>query len=239
MTAEKTVRSRAEKVAAEVEDGIYRSRAAVGTFLGRRTDLIEEHGVSPSVMNEALQLLRDRGMVTVRPGPKGGIFVASQPPQIRLGALDLWFQGLSTDPIKLFETRMYLENLFSEVALLRATPDDIADLEWALEEMRKATDPKAFLNANMRLHLAIGRASRIDMLVSLYESIVVIISSTLVRVEATHGWKRPHRQSIEVHANLVNAIRDRDRERLTKVMSLHDQDMVRAADPGRSPHIVK
>lgn len=238
MTARKARSSRAEQVAAAIETEVYGSRAPVGTFLGRRADLIEKYGVSPSVLNESLHLLRDRGLISVRPGPRGGIFVASQPPQIRLGALDLWFQGLMTEPVKVFETRTYLENLFSEVAVRRATPDDIADMEWALEEMRRAENPRAFLDSNMRLHLAIGRASRIDMLVGLYESIVVALTSTLVRVEAVYNWERVHRQSVEVHSNMIAAIRDRDRAALAKAIELHSRDMVREGDPSRSPHIV-
>ncbi|HEV7977904.1 FadR/GntR family transcriptional regulator [Amycolatopsis sp.] len=238
MAARKVRESRAEQVAAAIETGVYKASAPVGTFLGRRAELIEKHEVSPSVLNEALQLLRDRGLVTVRPGPKGGVFVASQAPQIRLGALDLWFQGLATEPVKIFETRMYLENLFSEVALARATPNDIADMEWALEEMRRAESPRAFLDSNMRLHLAIGRASRIDMLVSLYETIVVVLTSTLVRVEAVYNWDRVHRHSVEVHANMIAAIRDRDRHALMKVIEVHGRDMVRTTDSSRSPQIV-
>jgi DNA-binding FadR family transcriptional regulator len=236
MTTRKVRVSRAEQVAAAIENEVFASRAPVGTFLGRRSDLIEKHGVSPSVINEALQLLRDRGMVTVRPGPSGGVFVASQPPQVRLGALDLWFQGLSVPPVKMFESRMHLEDLFSQVAIGRATPDDIADMEWGLQEMRQAKTPRAFLDANMRLHLTIGRATRLDLLVELYESIVVMLSAALVRVEAVLPWENgAKRRSIQVHADLVAAIRDRDRVLLEKTVQLHAQDMTRMSDPSRSP----
>src|SRR5260221_14011531 len=113
-------RSRAQQVALVIENALLTSRTPVGTSLGRRTDLMVEHDVSPTVMNETLRILRDRGLVVVRPGPGGGVFVANQPPQVRLGALDLWFSGSGTDPLDLFEARNHLEDILTSVALDRA-----------------------------------------------------------------------------------------------------------------------
>jgi GntR family transcriptional repressor for pyruvate dehydrogenase complex len=41
--------------------------------------------VAPATLTEAVRLLQERGLVTVRPGPKGGIFVARPDPFARLG----------------------------------------------------------------------------------------------------------------------------------------------------------
>jgi DNA-binding FadR family transcriptional regulator len=186
-------------------------------------------------MNEILRILRDRGLVVVRPGPGGGVFVANQPPQVRLGALDLWFSGAGTDPLDLFEARTYLEDVLTPVAAERAGPSDIRDMEWALEEMRAATDARAFLDANLRLHMAIARSARIPVLAGMYEAIATILQSTLTRVELLPDHDEMYARNVEVHAEIVAAIRERDREGLTKLMELHRQDLVRAIDPSRSP----
>ena len=60
--------SRAQQVAAQVENELLAARTPVGTSLGRRTDLMERFGISPTVCNEALRFLRDRDLVLVRPG---------------------------------------------------------------------------------------------------------------------------------------------------------------------------
>ncbi|MDT7703452.1 MAG: hypothetical protein QOJ30_5777 [Pseudonocardiales bacterium] len=227
--------SRAQQVAADIENTLLAERTPVGTSLGRRTDLMARHRVSPTVMNEALRILRDRELVIVRPGPGGGVFVASRPPQVRLGALDLWFSGSSTDPLDLFEARTHLEDALTSVALDRAGPADVRDMEWAVEEMRAAAGARAFLEANMRLHLAIARAARIPVLAGMYEAIAAIITGTLTRVELIPGHEEMYAHSIAVHGEIVAAIRDGDREALTKLMSLHRHDLVRAEDPSRSP----
>ncbi|MCW2723000.1 MAG: hypothetical protein QOG20_2113 [Pseudonocardiales bacterium] len=220
--------SRAQQVATAIEDELLAARTPVGTSLGRRTDLMERHGVSPTVMNETLRILRDRGLVVVRPGPGGGVFVASRPPQVRLGALDLWFSGSGTDPVDLFEARTHLEDVLTSVALDRAGPSDVRDMEWAVEEMRGAADARAYLEANLRLHRAVARAARIPVLAGMYEAIAAIITGTLTRAELLPGHEEMYGRNIEVHAEIVAAIRERDREALTKLMDLHREDLVRA-----------
>ncbi|WP_028931579.1 FadR/GntR family transcriptional regulator [Pseudonocardia asaccharolytica] len=231
--------SRAQQVADEIEDELLTSGAPAGARIGLRTELIRRFEVSPSVMNEALRILRDRDLVTVKPGAHGGVFVANPAAQVRLGNLDLWFRQLRLDPKHLFEARVYLEDLFATVALTRATPEDIRAMQWALEEMRAVSgDPRSFLEATMRFHLAIARASRIEVLIGFYESIITVLGATLVRASyASDQHEEMMRHNLEVHANMAAAIRDQDAVALDKILVLHHRDLIWASDPSRSPHV--
>jgi len=114
------------------------------------------------------------------------------------------------------------------VAVQRATPEDIRAMQWALDEMRGARDDaRAFLDANMRLHLAIARASRVELLASLYESIVSVLSSTMTRAILVPDRDQLLEHNLQVHADLIIAIRDRDTTVLPKLLTLHHQDTVR------------
>jgi DNA-binding FadR family transcriptional regulator len=221
-------RSRAQEIAADLEARILNERLQSGSRVGLRTDLIAQYSASPAVMNEALRILRERNLVEVKPGPTGGVFVVNPPPQVRLGGVDVWFQGLSVSPESLFESRRYLDNIFASVALQRATPDDIRDMEWAVEEMRTAqNDAPALLAATMRLHLAIARASRIEVLVGMYQTIVVLLSSTMTNAAFVPGCEDKRRHNLDVHAGMVAAIRDRDSLTLEKLLGEHEHDMER------------
>jgi DNA-binding FadR family transcriptional regulator len=222
--------SRAQQVAAQIEAEILTERHAAGTKLGLRTDLIARYGVSPAVMNEALRILRDRDLVTVRPGPNGGVIVASPPPQIRTGGIDVWHQGLAVEPEQLFDARNHLDALLTTVALQRATPEDIRAMEWALDEMRAASaDARAFLAANMRFHLAVARASRIELLAGLYESVVAVLTATMTKATFIDPTRELVQHNIQVHADLIVAIKEQDGTRLQKLLALHHQDTVRVA----------
>src|ERR1700691_3283909 len=93
-----TQRSRAQQIAAEIEAEILSTRVPAGTRLGLRTDLIARFGASPPVINEALRILRERDLVTVKPGPNGGVIVGNPPPPLRLGGVDVWHQGPNVEP---------------------------------------------------------------------------------------------------------------------------------------------
>jgi DNA-binding FadR family transcriptional regulator len=220
--------SRAQRVAAEIEADILARKLTAGTKLGLRTELITQFGVSPAVMNEALRILRERSLVAVRPGPNGGVIVDSPPPQVRTGGIDVWHQGLSVDPEQLFDARTHLDSLLTTVALQRATPEDIRAMEWALDDMRAALeDARAFLAANMRFHLAVARASKIELLAGLYESIVTVLTATMTKASFVDPGYELRRHNVQVHADLITAISDQDTTRLSKLLALHRQDTVR------------
>jgi len=221
-------RSRASWLAETVQDEVLACALPTGSRLGLRTELIDRFGVSPSVMNEALHILRERGLVEVRPGVNGGVFVAAQPAQVRLGALDVWFSRTIADPVELFEARVRLDELFAGVALERATPEDVRAMEWALHEMAAARDePRAYLEATMRLHHAIARAARIAVLVGMYESILALLRGAITRAAYTSGHREMVGHALEAHGNLVTAIRDQDREALDKALAVHRRDVER------------
>jgi GntR family transcriptional repressor for pyruvate dehydrogenase complex len=202
-----------------------------------RTDLIDRFGVSANAMNEALRILRERGVVHVKPGAQGGVFVAQPPPQVRLGVIDLWFRGLLVDAVDLFEARSLLEDSLATVAAERATPRDVRDLDWALEELRnRQDDPRLYLEANLRFHTALARAARVPVLAGMYESIVTLLHATLVRAEfAGPDAGAVIAKNVDVHARIASAIAARDQAALASALVEHRADLVRMAQPSRSP----
>lgn len=227
--------SRAEVVADQVEEEILAARAPVGEHLGRRSEFMERFGISPMIMNETLRILRARGLVGVRPGTGGGIFVASQPPQVRLGAMDLWFHTSGTSPLALFEARLHLEATMTEVAFDRATPEDVAKMRAALSEMTAVEDARRYLSGVIALHRALVVASRLAVLDDMHQSIVAVLQANLSRAIFVPGHKKTLRHSVEVHTAIVDAVDRHDRASFDEAMSMHSDDLVSTIDPRRSP----
>ena len=86
--------SRGESAAAELI--AIAEAAAPGDRLGSKEELRARCAVSVGTFNEALRIAQSRGVVLVRPGPGGGVFAAAQSPMVRLGNSVLALDGDQT-----------------------------------------------------------------------------------------------------------------------------------------------
>jgi DNA-binding FadR family transcriptional regulator len=228
--------SRAERVAADLEHEILSARLPVGAHLGRRSEIMGRFGISPTVMNETLRILRDRDLVTVRPGPGGGITVASAPPQVRVGALDLSFQPSTPHPLDMFEARLYLEFGLTKAAFERATSDDIAAMRSAMVAMRGCTDAPQYFDSVLAFHGIVAAAAHIPVLEGMHQLIVTSIKAVLTRVVFVQNHEALLTSSLDVHDDIVAAIALHDQSSFVDAINRHDQDLIRAEDPDRTPN---
>ncbi|OSC31574.1 GntR family transcriptional regulator [Mycobacterium vulneris] len=228
--------SRAERVAADLEHEILSARLPVGSHLGRRSEIMDRFGISPTVMNEALRILRDRDLVHVRPGPGGGITVASAPAQVRLGALDLWFQTSTPHPLDLFEARLYLEFGMTKAAFERATGDDVAAMRSAMVTMRASAHAAEFFDSVLAFHRVVAAAAHIPVLEGMHQLVVTSIKAVLSRVVFIPDYEPMLARSLDVHDDIVAAIALHDQVSFVEAINRHDQDLIRADDPDRTPH---
>ena len=228
--------SRAERVAADLEHEILSEQLPVGSHLGRRSELMDRFGISPTVMNETLRILRDRDLVSVRPGPGGGITVASAPPQVRTGALDLWFQQSNPHPLDLFEARLYLEFGLTKAAFERATSADIAAMRTAMVTMRAATRAPEFFDAVLAFHGVVAAAAHIPVLEGMHQLIVSSIKAVLSRVMFVSDHEPLLAASLVVHDDIVAAIAVHAQESFVEAINRHDRVLTRSDDPDRTPH---
>lgn len=228
--------SRAERVAADLEHEIMSEQLPVGAHLGRRSELMDRFGISPTVMNETLRILRDRDLVSVRPGPGGGITVASSPPQVRTGALDLWFQPSTPHPLDLFEARLYLEFGLTKAAFERATPEDIAAMRAAMAQMRAADSAGEFLDSVLKFHNVVAAAAHIPVLEGMHQLVITSIRAVLSRVMFVPDHEPLVARSLNVHDDIVAAIAVHDQAAFVDALNRHDRDLIRDDDPQRTPH---
>ena len=88
--------------------------------------------------NEALRLLQARGLVTVRPGPGGGLFACEPAPTVRLGNLMLALDSDQASVADAVRIRNTLDAMVVEDAVGHATAADIAALRGGLGDMAGA-----------------------------------------------------------------------------------------------------
>ncbi|WP_109523324.1 FadR/GntR family transcriptional regulator [Nocardia aurea] len=198
-----------------------------GARLGTREELRVRCGVSVGTFNETLRILQARGLVTVRPGPGGGLFAAEQSPMVRLGNSVLALDAQQTDVADAVRIRDALDPLLIEDALWHASPADIARLRERLGVMAEAAaggDAVAFVHANWELHAAIAGISPNQLLRSLYISLLELIESHTLSV--LPSGEQPLAEYIKqrhaLHADLIDALERRDRDEAMRLVHAHN-----------------
>ena len=189
--------SRAEAIARELEREIAGGTYASGARLGTKGDLRARFGVAVATVNEAVRLLELRGLITARPGPGGGVFVAAPSARTSRGQLALgfdWGPDSLDDAVDVLDA---LEPLVHQDAAGRRTKADVAAMTKLLEQMEaKADDRVAYLALSMSLRRRVAKVSHNAPLQSLYLTLVAYLEESLDRL-ASGG--------LDVQADLVSA----------------------------------
>lgn len=202
-------RTRAEQLADVVEARIRESNLHSGASVGTIASLRRDTKYSYATVSEAVRLLRDRGVIEVRPGRHGGLFVADRSPAVRLRQTLLHVHADSAQVADAIELREHLELLIALGAARHRDDRDLADFADLLEQMRDAPTWDAFVHANWALHARIAqacpnilaRAVYLGTLEYLDEASATYAGDSLVDYRVDR---------YEVHATLVRAIASGD-----------------------------
>ncbi|MFI1995351.1 FadR/GntR family transcriptional regulator [Actinoplanes sp. NPDC020271] len=200
--------------------------AVPGARLGTKEELRARCGVSVGTFNETLRLLQARGLVTVRPGPGGGLFAAEQSPMVRLGHSVLALDGDAADVAEAVRIRNALDPLLVEDALWHGSPADIQDMRALVGQMQDAADaadPDAFVRANWRLHARIAAVSPNTLLRSMYLGLLDLVErrTVSVRPDGRKPLDEHIRDRCRLHAALVDALDKRDRDEAMRLIAEH------------------
>ena len=147
-----------ERVAEQLRERIQKGDFAPGAQLPTENALVEQFGVSRTVIREAISSLRVDGLVTAHQGR--GVFVCediSQQP-FRLCSLNLDQKGHIEQAMEL---RMCMEVSNAELAAVRRTDADIDSMYLALEKQRIAHEAGELGQIeDFQFHLAVASATQ-------------------------------------------------------------------------------
>src|SRR5580692_493480 len=105
----------------------------VGEVLGSQAELIARYKVSRAVFREAVRLVENQQVATMRRGPGGGLVVTEPTVDAIIDAAVLYLHRVNTRLEEVFEARIVLEEVAAGLATERLTEEDAAELR-TLEE---------------------------------------------------------------------------------------------------------
>ena len=141
--------------AQKVKTMIIQREMKPGDRLPTEKELTEVFGVSRSTLREAMKYLRAENVVVIRQG--SGTFVSAGT-GIGEDPLGLHFTDQKYLIQNLFETRMLIEPQIAGLAVQRATPQDIKNLERLVAEMDQIQiNSTATAEMDVQFHTAVAK----------------------------------------------------------------------------------
>jgi GntR family transcriptional regulator, transcriptional repressor for pyruvate dehydrogenase complex len=215
----RTFEEAAQQIAEKVRSGELR----VGDRLPGERALAAQMEISRPTLREAIAVLAEAGLLTVRRGPGGGMFVASdvvpvelvrQRSSMRLGEV-----------ASVLEARRLLEPRVAQLAAVRAGDADFTALERSIEAMRAIVeagygpaDEDRFLQLDVQFHLALARATGNPTVETLMRALIRQLE--IARDMAMHAPAVPE-WTIDIHERTLAAVRSGDLDEVEAVMDEH------------------
>jgi DNA-binding GntR family transcriptional regulator len=164
----------------------------------RQRQLAEQFDVSYTPVREALRRLESEGLVVT---------------DVHRGASVS--QAESDELEENFRILAALESLAGSIAVTKMTDEDLAEIEDLYQQVA-ACDPDdgQLAELNRRFHFRVYECARSPMLLLLMRLLWRSFSQG-----PEHG--RPHRESVEQHAHLLEALRNRDEEQVASIIRNH------------------
>lgn len=223
-----------------IASDILSGRHQPGTSLPSENDLGAEYRVSRTVIREALKVLAAKGLVHSR--PRVGTIVCDEDNWNIIDPQLLAWHAPNVPDEKLFdailETRRAVEPLVTELAAMRATLQEIADIEAAWQGMAAADEDLArFSRSDIAFHQILYAASHNPV----FRQIGGMIDAALkFALETTASISLDRRlEAVKAHRDVVEALRMRDREAAGRaanhILDLAARDLLSAKNSQTRP----
>ncbi|WP_338074952.1 FadR/GntR family transcriptional regulator [Kineococcus vitellinus] len=208
-----------------------------GQRLPVEADLARALGVSRGPLREGVRALSYLGVLETRQG--AGTYVTALDPALLLAPVsflaDLQRPGASP---ALHEVRRLLETEAAALAARHAGPQALAAAQEALDAVSGpgAVDPQAFVEADVRFHRAVARASGNPVLAALVQAFAG--QTVRARVRRAVGDEGALARTVQEHRAVLEALRARDPDRARLRMGAHllaVEDFLAGEDPDTAP----
>lgn len=195
-----------------------------GDFIGTLTELQTSTGFARATVSEAVRLLRERGVMEIRPGRDGGLFVAETSPVIKLRHTLLTVRHSATSVADAIVVRESLEEILILDAAAHRRDSDIADLRALMAQLRTTkASPEKFMTTNWKLHARIAAITPNALAKALYLGILDFIKAeTSEFAPDDTEWSENFDNRIAVHDQLVEAIASGSVTAARKAVAAHN-----------------
>jgi GntR family transcriptional repressor for pyruvate dehydrogenase complex len=211
-----------EQIFGQIEARIVAGDLKVGDQLPPERELAEQFQVSRTAVREAVKILREKGLIEIRPGK--GTFVINETSVSMRQSLDRLMKFGSTDGYaNLVEVREVMESEIAALAATRMTDEYIAAMQEAYEVMETAYDNvDLFVEADLDFHLALAEATQNPLIPALMDTIIDLLREQRKQTAVVKGGSQRGQFH---HRKILEAVRQHDPQAARLAMQGHLQQV--------------
>lgn len=214
----------------QIAERIRLGELAAGDRLPSERELAAAMQISRPTLREAVRVLVEAGVLSVRTGSTGGIFVESGyvPSELLRSKSDLRLDEVAG----VLEARRLIEPRVAQLAAVNAREEDYARLQHIIDAQKQLLEDgdllaheDRFLQLDTQFHVRIARATGNSTIVSLMRTLLrrlEIARDLALHEQPTWPWV------IDIHERTLAAIRSADHDRIERVMDEHLAALERA-----------
>ncbi len=191
-----------------------------GDKLPPERELCATLNISRATLREALRALEDRRLIERRPG-RGTVVCTPPEPQLALSFEPSTDEG-AREFAQAAELRRIVEPQVAELAALRATELDLAQLDEILRESHAGLTAEESLRLDVEFHRRLAVAAGNPLLVGVCEAMNGLVHDVRLR---SHLAREGRRNSIEGHQRLYAALAAHDPAAARRAMDDHLADV--------------
>jgi DNA-binding FadR family transcriptional regulator len=181
--------------------------------------MLERYATGRATLRESLRLLEFQGVISIKPGARGGP-VLVEPDASHLARALVVLMQLKGAPLRaVIEVRSAVEPMISALAAGRMQPQAVHDLGETIAVMRREVeDQRAFLEANKDFHRIVSRSSGNPLFGYIISSVLDIMDGVVVGIEYP---LRRRAAIIAAHEAILTALEGGEPAVAEKLMRLH------------------
>lgn len=244
------------RIAKQIRAALFARQLSPGQRLGTENVLAKQFGVSRMAARDALRSLQANGVIDIKVGIKGGIFVANANPERYSDALAVQLALMGITPEELLDAQIAIEVTAIGLAAQSATQKDLDVLYEQFEEFKaemKNLEPTAFSQFAAKviwLHEGLIDASRNRVLIGQFKALALLLEPIY---RGPNSWNAVRdlstaiRSVITSHAALLECLTARDAEgaqtltraRLQGVRKISLESLAKFERAARQPGVAK
>lgn len=154
-----------EEVALQIEAAIVDGRLSPGERLPSEREMQSQFGTGRGVVREAIKILKQKGLLEVKKGAKGGAYIRQLDVANVSESLALFLKQHPIEPEKLIEFRETMDQTITQLAMVHASAsekDELLREALRLEAMLKEESPDftATSELDRQLNIMLARMAR-------------------------------------------------------------------------------